>query len=246
MEILRDWEKLPKFMRTKEVRPYYDILKRKQVSLFFKRSFDLVVGSFMLVLLSPIMAVIAILIVTDSKGGVFFRQERVTQYGKKFRIHKFRTMISDAEKHGTKVTVKNDARITKVGAVLRKYRMDEIPQLLDVIAGDMTFVGTRPETSCFVRKYSTEMMATLLLPAGITSEASIRYKDEDEVLRSMKDADEVYVKKVLPGKMKYNLKSIREFSLHKEIGVMARTVFAVFQKDTSGKEDAADNKMLVS
>lgn len=227
MKMLRDWDELPRNMRTKEVRPYYDSLKKKQRSLFLKRGFDLVMSSIMLILLAPVMLVIAILIVTDSKGGVFFRQERVTQYGKKFRIHKFRTMVADAEKIGSGVTVKNDARITRVGAVLRKYRIDEFPQLLDVWQGNMTFVATRPEATRFVKKYSKEMMATLLLPAGITSEASIRYKDEATLLENAENADDVYVKEVLPAKMKYNLESIRKFSLLREIWTIVRTVLVV-------------------
>ena len=167
----------------------------------------------------------------DSKGGVFFRQERVTQYGRKFRIHKFRTMVVDAEKKGTQVTLKNDTRVTKVGAKIRKYRLDEFPQLIDVFLGDMSFVGTRPETVKFVDKYESEFYATLLLPAGITSEASIRYKDEAELLDAADDVDKVYVKEVLPGKMKYNLESIRKFSFWGEIATMFRTVFAVLGKE---------------
>lgn len=227
MKVLRDWDELPKYMRTKEVRPYYESLQKKTRSLVLKRYFDLSVSSVMLLILSPVMITVAILIVTDSKGGVFFRQERVTQYGRKFRIHKFRTMVADAEKIGSGVTVKDDARITKVGAVLRKYRIDEFPQLIDVWQGNMTFVGTRPESPRFVKKYSKEMMATLLLPAGITSEASIRYKDEAKLLENADDADEVYAREVLPEKMKYNLESIQKFSFLREIKTMFKTVSAV-------------------
>lgn len=229
MKMLREWDELPQYMQTKEVRPYYDGLKKKQLSLFLKRIFDLGMSSIMLVLLAPVMFVIAILISTDSKGGVFFRQERVTQYGKKFRIHKFRTMIADAEKIGSAVTVKNDVRITKVGTVLRKYRIDEFPQLLDVWQGNMSFVGTRPESLKYVRQYSKEMMATLLLPAGITSEASIKYKDEAKLLENAEDVDDVYMKEILPWKMKYNLDSIKRFSFLREIGMILKTVIAVIR-----------------
>lgn len=227
MPVLKKWEELPDYMRTEEVRPYYDSLKKKQVSLFFKRIFDVVVSFFMLVFLSPVMFVIGILIVADSSGGVFFRQERVTQYGRKFRIHKFRTMVANADKLGSGVTVRDDARITKIGVALRKYRIDEFPQLIDVLQGNMSFVGTRPESCKFVKKYTKEMMATLLLPAGITSEASIRYKDEAKFLENAENADEVYVNKVLPGKMEYNLKSISTFSFWGDIRTMVRTVVAV-------------------
>ena len=189
----------------------------------------------MLICFSPIMLVIAIAILCDSPGGVFYRQERVTQYGKVFRIHKFRTMVFNADKIGTQVTVDNDSRITKIGSVLRKYRLDEIPQLLDVLNGSMSYVGTRPEAVKYIKKYKPEYYATLLLPAGITSETSIRYKDEAKLLETADDIDRVYVEKVLPGKMKYNLQSIREFSFVRELATMFRTVFAVLGKDYSEK-----------
>ena len=225
--MLKKWEELPKYMRTEEVRPYYESLSRKKFSLWIKRVFDVTVASIMLVLLSPVLLVLAFLIAKDSKGGVFYRQERVTQYGRKFRIFKFRTMVANADKIGTQVTVQNDNRITKIGEKLRKYRLDELPQLFNIILGDMSFVGTRPESTHYVKCYTPEMYATLLLPAGVTSEASIRYKDEAELLDQAADVDEVYVKEVLPGKMKYNLEEIRKFSWWREIGTMVRTVVAV-------------------
>lgn len=225
--MLKKWEELPKYMRTEEVRPYYESLSRKKFSLWIKRVFDVTVASIMLVLLSPVLLVLAFLIAKDSKGGVFYRQERVTQYGRKFRIFKFRTMVANADKIGTQVTVQNDNRITKIGEKLRKYRLDELPQLFNIILGDMSFVGTRPESTHYVKCYTPEMYATLLLPAGVTSEASIRYKDEAELLDQAADVDEVYVKEVLPGKMRYNLEEIQKFSWWREIGTMVRTVVAV-------------------
>lgn len=225
--MLRKWEELPSYMRTEEVRPYYDGLIKKKKSLYIKRIFDVIVASLLLIILSPLFLIISILITTDSKGGVFFRQERVTQYGRKFRIFKFRTMVADAERKGTQVTVQNDVRITKIGAVLRRYRLDEIPQLINILLGDMTFVGTRPESTYYVRQYTKEMCATLLLPAGVTSEASIRYKDESELLATAENADEMYVKTVLPEKMKYNLESVRKFGVLRELGIMFRTALAV-------------------
>ena len=233
---LRRWDDLPDFMKTEEVKPYYEVLRKKRVSLFFKRAVDLVGGLVLLVLLAIPMAVIAVLIKLDSPGPIFYRQERITTYGKHFRIHKFRTMVSNADKIGTAVTVGNDSRITKVGAKLRGCRLDELPQVLDLISGDMSFVGTRPEAVRYVEKYRPEYMATLLLPAGITSEASIRYKDEAELLEETEDVDRVYVEEVLPGKMKFNLQSIMEFSFMGEIATMFRTVFAVLGKDYSNKE----------
>ena len=225
--MLKNWNKLPEYMRTDEVRPYYDLLQRKKLSLFFKRVFDIVVSLIMIILCSPILLIISILIVKDSKGGVFYRQERVTQYGRVFRIFKFRTMVQNADQIGTQVTVSNDSRITKIGSKLRNCRLDELPQLFNIFLGDMTFVGTRPESVHYVKSYTNEMYATLLLPAGVTSEASIQYKDEADLLDQADDVDSVYINEVLPEKMKYNLNSIKEFSFFKEIATMFRTVFAV-------------------
>ena len=227
--MLRRWEDLPGFMRVPEVRPYWEALDKKRGQLALKRAFDVVVAWIMLVFLAIPMAVIAIAIKLDSRGPVFYRQERVTAYGKKFRIHKFRTMVNNADKIGSAVTVGNDSRITKVGSKLRDLRLDELPQLFDVISGNMSFVGTRPEAVKYVRQYTPEMFATLLLPAGITSEASIQYKDEAELLDAAEDVDKVYVEKVLPGKMKWNLESLRTFNFLRSIAVMVRTAVAVFK-----------------
>jgi len=228
---MRKWEDLPKFMQCEEVREYYDILAKKKFSLRLKRIFDVVAATIILIITAIPMLIISIKIATESKGGVFYRQERVTAYGKKFRIHKFRTMVANADQIGSAVTVSGDSRVTPTGAFLRKYRLDELPQVFDVLNGDMSFVGTRPEVPKYVKKYTKEMRATLLLPAGITSEASIRYKDEAELLDAAEDVDQVYVKKVLPGKMKYNLESIRKFSFVGELITMVRTVLAVLGKD---------------
>ena len=227
--MLRKWEELPPFMQCDEVRKYYDILFEKKTSLKLKRIFDVVMAEILLVTFAIPMLIIAIMIKLDSPGPVFYRQERVTAYGKKFKIHKFRTMVNHADKIGTAVTVQNDSRITKVGAKLRDLRIDEIPQLLDVLNGDMSFVGTRPEAAKYVGKYTKEMRATLLLPAGITSEASIRYKDEAEQLDEEENADEVYVKRILPQKMQYNLESIKQFNCWNEFKTLIRTVYAVIK-----------------
>lgn len=224
---LRRWDDLPKFMQCEEVREYYDILSQKRLSLKLKRVFDVVAGVSVLIATTIPMMVIAIKIATESPGGVFYRQERITTYGKKFRIHKFRTMVANADKIGSGVTVSGDNRITSTGAFLRKYRLDELPQVFDVLAGNMSFVGTRPEATKYVKKYTKEMRATLLLPAGITSEASIQYKDETELLEAADDVDKVYMEQVLPAKMQYNLESIRKFSFFKDIKTMVRTVMAV-------------------
>jgi lipopolysaccharide/colanic/teichoic acid biosynthesis glycosyltransferase len=234
--ILRKWEDLPEDMQTQEVRKYYDILAKRKWSLIFKRVFDIVVSLIMLIILAIPILVIAALIAIDSPGGVFYRQVRITTYGKEFRIHKFRTMVANADKIGSLVTVGQDSRITKIGGFLRRYRLDELPQLLDVLAGSMSYVGTRPEVPKYVNQYTNEMKATLLLPAGITSEASIRYKDEADLLDSADDVDKVYVEKVLPGKMEYNLGAIEKFSFFGEIATMFRTVFAVLGKDYSERK----------
>lgn len=229
--ILCKWEDLPDNMRIEEVRPYYDILSRKKRQLLLKRIFDVAVALIMLIVLCIPIAIISVWIKLDSEGPVFYRQERVTTNGKHFRIHKFRTMVSNADKIGTQVTVGNDSRITRVGKKLRHIRLDELPQLIDVLQGTMSFVGTRPEAVKYVEQYKPEYMATLLMPAGITSEASIRYKDEDKLLSAADDVDRVYVEEVLPAKMVWNLESIRRFKFLREILTMFRTVAAVLGRN---------------
>ena len=226
--ILRKWENLPKEMQTPEVREYYDLLSKKKFQLVLKRLFDIVVSFSALAILSPLFIILAIAIKIDSKGPVFYRQTRVTQYGEEFRIFKFRSMVTDADK-GSLLTVGDDSRITKVGRIIRKCKLDELSQLIDVLRGTMTFVGTRPEVTKYVDKYTPEMMATLLLPAGITSEASIYYKDENELLDAAENVEKTYLEVVLPDKMKYNLAAIRSFSFIDDIKVMILTVLAVFK-----------------
>ena len=231
--LIRKWEKLPADMQTAQMRKYYEILRKKNVSLFFKRVFDVVVSAIMLVILSPLFLILAIAIKIDSRGPVFYRQERVTQYGKRFRIFKFRSMVENADR-GSQVTVDHDLRITRVGKLIRKCRLDEISQLIDVFRGTMTFVGTRPEVPKYVERYTPEMKATLLLPAGVTSLASIYYKDEAELLDGAEDTDKVYVDKILPAKMYYNLKAIERFGFWRDIKTMFMTVFAVLGKEYNG------------
>lgn len=227
--ILCNWEELPDNMKKLAVRPYYDKLCKKKSGLICKRIFDLAVSLFMLIVLSPLFLIIAVAVKLDSRGPVFYRQKRITQFGREFYIHKFRTMIVDADKVGTQVTVGKDPRITKTGRILRGCRLDELPQLIDIIAGNMSFVGTRPEVPQYVEAYTDEMMATLLLPAGVTSEASILYKDEAELLEAAEDIDRTYIEQILPEKMKYNLNSIMKFSFFGELGIMLRTVAAVLK-----------------
>ena len=208
--MLKRFDELPIEMQNDSVRKYYDILYKKRGSLFFKRMFDIFVSFVMLLILSPVLLIIGIIIKCDSKGPVCYRQVRITQYGKNFRIFKFRTMVVNADKIGTLVTTKNDSRVTKVGFVIRKFRVDELPQLINILLGEMTFVGTRPEVEKYVNAYTDEMKATLLLPAGVTSEASICYKDEDKLLADASDADNVYINDILPQKMKFLKKIFRD------------------------------------
>ena len=222
---MKSWNKLPQEFQCEEVKPYYDALKKKKLSRFFMRMFDIVMSFFPLIILSLFFIIIAILIKLTSKGPVFYRQVRVTRYNKDFRIFKFRTMVQDADKKGSLVTTKNDSRITSIGKFLRKTKLDELPQLINVLFGQMTFVGTRPEVRKYVDKYSNEMLATLLMPAGITSSASIKYKDEASLIENATDVDDVYINQILPDKMKYNLEDIKKYNFFREIGLIFKTVF---------------------
>lgn len=239
--MLAKWEDLPADMRTEPVREYYTILERKRGSLFFKRVFDIVVSLIMLILLSPVFLILAIAIKIDSEGPVFFRQVRVTQYGKEFRIHKFRSMVNSADK-GSQVTVSGDSRVTRVGRWIRGCRLDEISQLIDVLQGNMTFVGVRPEVPKYVACYTDEMKATLLLPAGVTNLTSIYYADEAKLLDAAADTDKVYIEDVLPQKMAYNLKGIKEFSFWGDIKLMFMTFFAMCGKTYREEPIDADTK----
>lgn len=234
---MRDWmkkfESLPVELQTEQVRPYYEALAAKRGQLFLKRAFDILVSAILLLLLSPILLFFAIWIKLDSPGPVFYRQERVTTYGRIFRIFKFRTMKVDADKMGSLVTLKNDDRITRVGHVIRRYRLDELPQLLNILTGDMSLVGTRPEVAKYVAAYTPEMKATLLLPAGVTSTASILFKDEEELIAKFilegMEVDNIYITKVLPEKMHYNLSYLKNYSFLGDLKLMVRTVLKVFK-----------------
>ena len=219
--LLKDWEELPEFMRNEDVKVYYESLSKKKISLFFKRIFDIVMSLIMIIITSPLLILLSIWIKLDSKGPVFYRQARITQYGEIFHIYKFRTMIVNADKLGILVTTKNDVRITKVGNKIRKCRLDEIPQLFNVLRGEMSFVGTRPEVKRYVDSYTDEMKATLLLPAGITSVASVKFKNEEDVIELVKNkyrnTDELYMSEILPKKMSYNLKYLINYRFYKDI-----------------------------
>lgn len=231
--MLKHWEQLPESMKTEAVRPYYERLRKREGALRRKRLFDLCGSLVLTVLLSPVMLVIAILIKAEDGGPVFFRQERVTTYGRVFRIFKFRTMIVDADKKGPLVTGKADSRITKVGSKLRHLRLDELPQVLNIVTGDMSFVGTRPEVKKYVDQYTEEMKATLLLPAGVTSLASIAFKEEDEMIAHYAElgesTDEAYRNHILPRKMRYNLDYLKKAGVAQDIRIMIKTVLEVIK-----------------
>ena len=224
---------IDKRFETEIVKKYREEIEKRKISLFLKLFLDKVLALILLIPLSPIILVIAIWIKLDSEGPVFYRQERITTYGRPFRIFKFRTMVKDADKLGAAVTEHNDPRISRAGDKLRKVRLDELPQLFNVLLGDMSFVGVRPEVAKYVNRYTDEMNATLLLPAGITSPASIEYKDEDEVIEKFKGTgrsiDDIYIEEVLPDKMKYNLEYIKNFSIINDIKIMIQTALAVIK-----------------
>lgn len=229
-DCVKKWENLPEFMQKEEVKPYYDTLCRHRLALVLKRVVDVVFSLILLCILFPFMFVIAIMVGLTSPGGVFFCQERVTTYGRKFKIIKFRTMVANAEQLGSQVTTNVDSRVTGIGRFLRKVRLDELPQLMNILKGDMSLVGTRPEVPRYVEQYTPEMLSTLLLPAGVTSTASIEYKDEEKLLSETENADKIYVEKVLPEKMKYNLLYLKKYSLGRDFWIMLQTVFAVCRR----------------
>ncbi len=225
--ILRQWEKIPEALKNETTWHYYEILSRKKFDILLKRLFDFILAGILLILLLPVFVIIAILVKFTSKGPILYKQERVTTYGKTFKIFKFRTMIENADKIGSLVTLDNDKRITKVGRFLRRVRLDELPQLFNILLGQMSFVGTRPEVQKYVDCYSEEMLATLLMPAGVTSLASISFKDEDKYLDSNESVESVYINKILPDKMKYNLEYIKNFNIFYDMKLMIKTVLAV-------------------
>ncbi len=239
--MLCKWEELPKELQTEAVRPYYDRLDSHRAQLFLKRVFDIVVSLFGLIVFSPVLLITAIAIKLDTPGPVFYRQERVTQYGRTFRIFKFRSMVSDSDT-GINLTLKDDDRITKTGRIIRKFKIDELCQFIDVFTGNMTLVGTRPEVPEYVSEYTDEMKATLLLPAGITSKASIIFKNESELLQDVTDTKTFYVENILPQKMKLNLEGISKFGITNEAKLLFMTAFAILGKDYSA-EDISEEVM---
>ena len=225
--IITKWDNLPDNMQNEEVKKYYDIIKGKKGSLILKRLFDILASLILLIILSPLFIIFSIMIKLDSKGSIMFKQNRVTENGRIFKIFKFRTMVENADKNGSQVTVKNDDRVTKIGKFLRKFRLDEIPQLINILIGDMSFVGTRPEVPKYVELYTDEMKATLLMKEGVTSLASIKFKDEEKLLQMDGNIDKIYIENILPQKMQSNLEYLKRFNFFYDIKLMFMTLFAV-------------------
>ncbi|MEG0585796.1 MAG: sugar transferase [Christensenellaceae bacterium] len=229
---MKKWESLPNDLKHDSVKQYYDNVSDKKCYLLGKRLFDILISLILSIVLLPVLMILCIVIIKDSRGGAFFLQERVTRYGRVFKIIKFRTMSVIQVKDSAQVTAMNDCRITKAGVWLRKYRLDELPQLFNILKGDMTFVGTRPEVPKYVSCYTDEMRATLLMRAGVTSKASICFKDEDSILAGKGDIDKAYAEEILPQKMRYNLEYLKECSAMMDIKLMLATLKAVVRKDT--------------
>lgn len=228
----KKWDELPEWLKTDAVRPYYEHLRKKRFSIALIKICDFLLAALLLLALSPLLLAVACVIkCAEPHDKILFLQKRVTQYGREFLICKFRTMKT-AKKgtNGTELTVQNDHRVTKAGVFLRKFRLDELPQLFNILKGDMAFIGARPEVPRYTASYSAEMCATLLLPAGVSSTASIAFKDEALLLQSAGDAEETYTKKILPAKMRYNLEDIMGYGVLHNIKIIAKTIAAVLEK----------------
>ncbi|MGT2887229.1 sugar transferase [Streptococcus didelphis] len=221
------------YFNCQEVQKAELYLNNRKNDLILKLIFDKFVAFFMIILLSPIFLILGVLIKLEDKGPVFYRQERITKNGKIFKIYKFRTMVLNADKIGSLVTTENDLRITKIGSVIRKYRLDEIPQLLNILEGDMSFVGARPEVLKYVLNYTDEMKVSLLLPAGVTSRSSIEFKDEEILIKRYTESgltlDQAYIEKILPIKMQRNIEYVYNFNFFDDLKIMVLTVINVIK-----------------
>lgn len=196
----------------------------KKFNQIIKRVCDFILSLIGIIVLSPIFIIVSIAIKLDSKGKILFLQKRVGRYGKEFNIYKFRTMVSDAERLGKQITVGNDNRITKVGAFLRKYKIDELPQLFNVLKGDMSLVGPRPEVPKYVKLYSDEQKKVLNVRPGITDMASLRYKDENEILGKVDNPEEYYINVIMKDKLKLNLEYIEKSNIFFDLYLIIKTV----------------------
>lgn len=204
-------------------------LKKKKLSLVIKRIFDIVASLCGLIILSPILIIVAICIKLDSKGPVFFKQKRVGKNKNIFEIYKFRTMVTDAEKLGKQITVGNDSRITRVGKFIRKCKLDEFPQLINVVKGEMSLVGPRPEVPRYVELYDEYEEQILLVQPGITDYASIEFRNENEILGNSSNPEETYIEEIMPTKIELNMKYIRNISLVEDIKLILNTILAILK-----------------
>lgn len=223
-----NYQELPQTMKNNSVQEYCELLNQHRLSLAAKRGFDMIGSFLILAVLSPFLLLLAAAIKLDSKGPVFYRQVRVGRYNRDFKIFKFRTMVQDADRVGPPLTVGDDPRVTRVGRLIRKLRLDEFSQLLNVLGGSMSLVGPRPEVRKYVDVYTPEYMSTLLVRPGITATSSIAFKDEDSLLNSGGDPEEIYVKQILPPKMELNLKYLKNINVWNDMKIMFQTVTAVF------------------
>ncbi len=224
------YQVLPGTMRNETVEKYFAILQSHRFGMAAKRVFDIVVSILILILSSPFFLLLSIGIKLDSKGPVFYRQVRVGRYNQDFKIFKFRTMVQNADKIGLQITTDNDPRITRMGRLIRKCRLDEFSQLLNVLSGTMSLVGPRPEVRKYVDVYKPEYMATLLVRPGITATSSIAFRNEDELLNAGGDPEQIYVDQILPPKMELNLEYLKRISVFQDIKIMFQTVAAVLKK----------------
>ena len=202
-------------------------LKKKRASLALKRAMDIVLSAGGIAVLSPVLLLIALAIVIDSRGGVFYRQVRVGRNGREFRIFKFRTMVSDADKRGLLITVGADSRITRVGKILRKTKLDELAQLFNVLKGDMSFVGPRPEVPRYVAMYTPAQRNVLLVRPGITDYASVAYRDENDLLAGADDPERVYIEEIMPAKLELNRQYLSQIGVLTDLKLIFSTVIAV-------------------
>lgn len=196
----------------------------KRLNLIIKRIFDFFAALVGIIIISPILVIVSIAIKFDSPGKVMFLQKRVGRNGKSFYIYKFRTMVSDAEKLGKQITVGKDSRITKVGAFLRKYKIDELPQLFNVLKGDMSFVGPRPEVPKYVELYTEEQRKVLSVRPGITDLASLKYSDENDILGKVDNPEEYYINVIMRDKLNLNLEYIEKSNLFFDISLIIKTI----------------------
>ncbi len=225
---------MPKLLKFKEENEgntidIQHLLKQKKGQLIIKRLFDFIVSLFGILILLPLLLVLAIIIKLDSGGPVFFKQVRVGKEGTEFKIFKFRTMEVDAEKKGMQITVGKDKRITKSGHILRHSKLDELPQLINVLKGDMSFVGPRPEVPKYVALYNEYQKNILKVRPGITDLASIEYRDENTLLAKSKDPEDTYTKEIMPKKIELNIEYLKNMSVFYDIKLILKTILVILR-----------------